>query len=534
MRREMDFLAKSKPSLITLSDNHGEAVHLANLGQTIIIYINRLGSKKSVGMTFDVGQHKPGYYTAEGKVLLAFKSLEMADRIVAAGTPVRLENKITDHDARRRELALSRSRGYAVDNEKCEDGLRVVAAPVRDQFGNVIAARSVACLAQRMTKKKSLLPARPSRSGEVINHSRPQGCHRSDSGNARRPGGFAKGVSRYMYTITIADTGQQFECAPDDTMLRAGLRAGLGLSYQCNVGSCGSCKTELLAGEVQSNWPGAPALNDRDRARNRVLGCQTRPLGDCIIQPRLGTQYETGKLPHRFTATLRMVRILTHDMREFSFSMGATVDFLPGQYALLYFPGVDGPRAYSMSSIPAAGGATWDFIIKQMPGGAGSAALFERLAVGDSIAMDGPYGMAYLREESPRDIICIAGGSGLAPVLSIARGVAANPAMATRKLHLFYGGRGVRDLCGEEMLQTLPGFGTRFFYHPIISVPDESQVPPWPGRVGFVHEMAEQVFGHALAEHEIYFAGPPAMARAVQLMLHGRVPRTQVHFDAFY
>lgn len=337
-----------------------------------------------------------------------------------------------------------------------------------------------------------------------------------------------------MFKITVAETGEQFDCAADDTILRAGLRAGLGLSYECNVGSCGSCKTELVAGEVDSNWPQAPALNDRDRSRNRILGCQSRPLGDCTIKPRIGPQYVTGVLPQRFQATLVACRNLTHDMREFSFALEAPVDFLPGQYALLYFPGVAGPRAYSMSNIATDGGLRWEFIIKQMPGGAGTAALFNQLAVGDTLAIDGPYGLAYLRTDSPRDIICIAGGSGLAPVISIARGVAANPAMTERKVHLFYGGRGTRDLCGEDLLQSLPGFGDRFFFHPVISMPDPEALPAWTGQVGFVHEFADSKLGHALADHEIYFAGPPAMATAVQRMLHGRVPRTQVHFDAFY
>jgi toluene monooxygenase electron transfer component len=143
--------------------------------------------------------------------------------------------------------------------------------------------------------------------------------------------------------------------------------------------------------------------------------------------------------------------------------------------------------------------------------------------------------MAYLRTEPARDIVCIAGGSGLAPVLSIARGVAANPAMDGVRLHLFYGGRGARDICGEEMLRALPGFGERFFYHPIISMPDEAELATWSGKVGFVHELARDTIGVDLPAHEIYFAGPPAMAQAVQRMLFDAgVPGAQVHFDAFY
>lgn len=337
-----------------------------------------------------------------------------------------------------------------------------------------------------------------------------------------------------MFKITVADTPHQFECAPDDTIMRAALRAGLGMPYECNVGSCGTCKIELLAGEVASNWPEAPALTERDRGRNRVLGCQSRPTGDCTVKARLGEQYHTGCRPRRFTAALGECRDLTHDIREFRFRLDAPVDFLPGQYALLYFPGVDGPRAYSMSNIAQSGG-NWHFQVKRVPGGAGSGALFERMRVGDVLQLDGPYGLAYLRSDSPRDIVCIAGGSGLAPMISIARGVAANPAMAARKLHFFYGGRTPRDICGEGMLCELPGFGERVFFHPIISMPETDCAQPWSGRVGFVHELALHVLGKALAEHEIYFAGPPAMAQAVQrMLLQEKVPGGQVHYDAFY
>jgi toluene monooxygenase electron transfer component len=170
-----------------------------------------------------------------------------------------------------------------------------------------------------------------------------------------------------------------------------------------------------------------------------------------------------------------------------------------------------------------------------VPGGTGTSVLFEQVRPGDTLMLDGPYGLAYLRTDSGRDIACIAGGSGLAPMISIARGVAANPAMAARKLHFFYGGRAPRDICGEDMLRQLPGFGERFFFLPVISMPELDGAQQWPGNVGFVHELALDALGASLAEHEIYFAGPPPMAQAVQRMLmQEKVPAGQVHYDAFY
>lgn len=336
-----------------------------------------------------------------------------------------------------------------------------------------------------------------------------------------------------MYKITIAGTDLAFDCAPGDTIARAAIRAGIGLPYECNVGSCGSCKIELLSGEVASNWPAAPGLSERDRGRGRVLGCQSRPGSDCTVKARVADQYLSGCLPRRVEARLSGQRDLTHDIREFHFTLAEPVDFLPGQYALLQLPGVEGQRAYSMSNI-AGDGLGWQFQIRRIPGGQGGKALFERLAPGATVALDGPYGLAYLRTDSPRDIVCIAGGSGLAPMISIARGMAADPALATRKLHFFYGGRTARDICGRDMLAELPGFGERIFWHPVISMP-EADGHRWDGPTGFVHQLASDTLGGALREHEIYFAGPPAMAQAVQRMLYDSgVPAAQVHYDAFY
>jgi toluene monooxygenase electron transfer component len=335
-----------------------------------------------------------------------------------------------------------------------------------------------------------------------------------------------------MHAIQISE-GARFECADDDTILRAGLRAGLGLPYECNAGSCGTCKVELVQGEIDSLRPDAPGLGERDRAKNRVLACQARPRGDCGIKVRLRPENVPAHRPAKFQARLESVRDLTHDMREFRFHATNAPGFLPGQYALFYLPGLEAPRTYSMSNVDD-GTATWEFIVRRVPGGVGTVTLFDKVAVGSDITLDGPYGLAYLRTDAPRDIVCIAGGSGLAPVLSIARGAVREPKLAGRKIHLFYGARTHRDLCGETELCALPGFGERLFFYPALSMVD-ADAPQWAGKTGFIHEIARDFIGERWPEFEYYFAGPPAMAEAVQRMLiDKRVPYPQVHFDSFY
>jgi toluene monooxygenase electron transfer component len=336
-----------------------------------------------------------------------------------------------------------------------------------------------------------------------------------------------------MHSVRI-EGGPEYRCETQDTLLRAGLRAGLGMPYECNAGSCGTCKVELLEGRITSLRPDAPGLAERDRAKNRVLACQARPGTDCRIKVRLRPENVPVHRPARFSATLTAFRDLTHDMREFTFKAKGSPGFLPGQYALFYLPGLDAPRTYSMSNIDDGSGH-WQFIVRRVPGGTGTVTLFDKVAVGEDITLDGPYGLAYLRPESPRDLVLIGGGSGLAPMLSLARGAVAEPRLAGRNIHVFYGARTTRDLCGAAELEALPGFGSRISFTPVLSHHGEDSVETWDGAKGFVHEIARDFVGERWPDFEYYFAGPPPMAEAVQKMLiEKRVPYPQVHFDSFY
>jgi toluene monooxygenase electron transfer component len=313
--------------------------------------------------------------------------------------------------------------------------------------------------------------------------------------------------------------------------MRSALRAGLGFPYECNVGSCGNCRFDLLEGDIVEMRADAPGLSERDRERGRRLGCQARPLGDCVVKLRFMPQYASHFPPIRQFATLSAVRDITHDIREFRFKLDRPVHFLAGQYALLDLPGVQGNRAYSMANIDNDAGE-WHFQVRRVPNGLATAKLFDALQIGARIGVDGPYGMAYFREEAERDIICLAGGSGLSPMISVARAAAASARFSGRSIDFVYGGRTARDICGEDMLSELPRFGTHIRYHPVVSNGDDGA---WPGHRGFVHEAAERLFGDRLRDCEIYFAGPPLMGQAIQKMLIDLgVPSAQVHFDQFY
>lgn len=338
-----------------------------------------------------------------------------------------------------------------------------------------------------------------------------------------------------MAHIKLVNSDIVFDCPDGDTILRAALRSGLGFPYECNVGSCGNCRFELVEGEVRHERVDAPAWTERDKQRKRWLGCQSKALGDCRIKVGLRDHYKSRHTPKQTTARLFEIEELTHDIREFRFKLATPAPFLPGQYALFYVPGVTGARAYSMCNVSNTG-EQWHFQIKRVAGGAATERLFSSIAPGAEIGVDGPFGMAYLREDAPRDVLCLAGGSGLSPMISIARGFAASPKLAGRQLHFVYGGRRVEDICGEPILRLLDGFGSRIHYYPSISMPeDDPHSAGFNGRRGFIHDVARAIFADRLPAFEIYFAGPPVMAEAVMRMLvEAKVPPGQIHFDQFY
>ena len=335
-----------------------------------------------------------------------------------------------------------------------------------------------------------------------------------------------------MSTITNARDGSRFAATAEDTILRAALRAGIGMAYECHAGGCGACAFDPLDGAFETLWEDAPGLSPRDRRKGRRLGCQTRAQGDVTITCATAAGYVPPVPPRRRRLRLVATREVTHDMREFRFVGDAAADFLPGQYMLLDLPGVAGSRAYSLSNLANPAGEH-HFIIRRVAGGAATAALFERLAPGDEIAADGPYGTAYLRTDSPRDIVCVAGGSGFAPVLSILRGAAAQGLLGDgRRAHFLFGARQERDICGPAELAELPAFAAAGQFTPVVSDPGAE----WQGASGFVHAQLAASLPRPLADYEFYFAGPPPMSQAIQelLMLEHRVPFSQIHCDRFF
>jgi IclR family transcriptional regulator, KDG regulon repressor len=153
VRRKMDVMSEAQAQIHALADLSGETVQLAILDHLSVLYIRIRESRQAVRMSSGLGSRAPAHCTSVGKVLLAHQSAETIQQVIDLGLKRYTPNTITDPAALVAELESIRQKGYAIDDEEIESGLRCVAAPIRDHSGRVVAAISVAAPVQRMTKK---------------------------------------------------------------------------------------------------------------------------------------------------------------------------------------------------------------------------------------------------------------------------------------------------------------------------------------------------------------------------------------------
>lgn len=156
VRRKMNIVNEARPYLRALMERTGESVHLTVLDHASVLYVNNIASPQAIRMQSNLGARVPAHCCSEGKAMLAYRPAEMVEQIIAAGLAARTPKTIVKPQRLRAELALVRGRGYALDDEELEIGLRSAAAPIRDHRGEVVAAVSIAGPVQRVSRKSLL------------------------------------------------------------------------------------------------------------------------------------------------------------------------------------------------------------------------------------------------------------------------------------------------------------------------------------------------------------------------------------------
>jgi ferredoxin-NAD(P)+ reductase (naphthalene dioxygenase ferredoxin-specific) len=328
------------------------------------------------------------------------------------------------------------------------------------------------------------------------------------------------------FTVRVVQFDEPFSVEIGETIVDAALRQGLAYPHSCRAGNCSTCKSELIAGEVDLMEYSEFALTDAERAAGKILACRAVPWSDCTVAYL--SEDEMVAHPQRILTT-RIVSLehAAHDVVVLRLEIvnGGPFTFSAGQYAGLEFPGRP-RRDFSMANAP--GEEPLEFHVRALPTGAVSAYVAAQAKVGDTLKVIGPYGGAYLRDAHAGPLLLAGGGTGLAPILSIARtALARDPA---RPIALYLGVRDERDLYAEAELDALAAAHPSVSVHRILSEPSGAT----QRRTGFVHDAIGADLG-PIEDLKAYVAGPPVMVDAVTALLEARgLAKRDIHADAFF
>jgi benzoate/toluate 1,2-dioxygenase reductase subunit len=331
-------------------------------------------------------------------------------------------------------------------------------------------------------------------------------------------------MTSYRIALNFEDGVTRFvDCGDTEKVLDAAFRQRINLPMDCSDGVCGTCKCRAEGGtyDLGDDYIDE-ALTQDEAGHGLVLTCQMIPRSDCVIAvPMSSSACRTGS--SAFEATVARVTPLADAAWELVLDMPAGAPtFLPGQYVNIGVPGTDEHRSYSFSSAP--GDSRVSFLIRQVPGGLMSSWL-ARAQAGQSIRMAGPLGSFYLRTVD-RPVLLLAGGTGLAPFLSMLEELARRD--ASQRVHLVYGVTRDQDLVLVERLEDyarrMPGFS----FTTCVADPASRHE-----RLGYVTQhMAEDAL-HA-GDVDVYLCGPPPMVEAVQRHLRtAGVTPASFHYEKF-
>ncbi len=331
------------------------------------------------------------------------------------------------------------------------------------------------------------------------------------------------------YQITLKNSGHQFQVAEHETILDAALREkGSVLPYGCRNGTCGSCMGTILSGEVSYPDGRPPALSEREQAEGKALLCQARPRSDLVIEAReikAGQDIAVRTLPCR----VERRELLAPDVMRLFLKLPNTerLQFLAGQYVDILL--ADGRRrGFSLANPPHAD----DFLelhVRHVPGGFFTGYVFERMKDKALLRFQGPLGTFFLREDSPRPILLIGGGTGFAPLKGMLEH--AFHIGLDRPLHLYWGARARADLYLDELPRRWEEEYPNFRYTPVLSEPRPED--SWEGRTGWVHEAIAADYPD-LSGYDVYMSGPPPMIEAAKVAFVTRgLAADQLFYDSF-
>jgi p-cymene monooxygenase electron transfer component len=326
--------------------------------------------------------------------------------------------------------------------------------------------------------------------------------------------------------VTVTPGGLAFDVSPGQTVLESALRQGLAYPHDCTVGTCGSCRSKLLAGRVEAITPFGYTLSRDELEAGYILACQALAKSDLTLEVEIAAADATGPVVQ--AAVLSAIEELTHDIKRMTWTLETPLKWRAGQYVNVRWDGGPAHRSYSLATAPHPNGLTEvSTFVRHVPGGAFTDLVFKDDPRRLRFELDGPHGHFWLRDGAG-PILCIAGGSGLAPILGLLQDAANR--RVRRDCILLFGARGRRDLYVQQEIAAIRNAWTAGFdFWPVLS-----EEPAEGYRHGLVTDHVEAALAKLGGGVQGYLCGPPPMIDAGVTALAKRgIGLSDIHYDKF-
>lgn len=330
------------------------------------------------------------------------------------------------------------------------------------------------------------------------------------------------------YQITLQPSGHTYAVSANETLLDAALDAGFVLPYGCRNGACGSCRAKVLDGEVDHGRAQGGALPENARNEGYALLCCATPRSDLTIECRelaADSEYPVKIMPCRVQELTRLADDVM--LMKLKLPVNERLAFRAGQYIEFMLKG-GGRRAFSIANAPHDD-EYLQLHIRKIDGGKFTGHVFDGMQLKEILRFEGPHGSFHLREESDKPILCVAGGTGFAPIKSMVEHIIHSG--ITRPVEIYWGARNRAGLYLNELAAGWAATYPHIRYIPVLS--DLAADDDWSGRRGLVHQAVLE--DHAdLSPYQVYACGAPAMIDAARVDFCGcGLPVDEFLADAF-
>ncbi len=303
--------------------------------------------------------------------------------------------------------------------------------------------------------------------------------------------------------IRLQPSGKEVPCSETQTVLEALEHAGYALPNNCRAGACGECKCRVLSGTFEQGFVMDMALSGEDRAAGFGLMCMAKATSS-VLELDYGTADAQPKLyPPREGVPFVIIDKLMRALGVVELRLRPLADRLrywPGQYIMLGGQGeAPPPRPYSMANAPRPDGEI-TLLVARHEGGQTSKWIHDVLAEGDEVFVSGPYGTFIGDVSLDAPVLCLAGGTGLAPILALAD--AALRRGFAPPVTLVYSARTEAEVYGRGLLTY---WERRYPNLTIKTTLTRQRTEAYSGRIP---QLLERLYPD-LAGHRVFIAGSP-------------------------